>query len=66
MFQLEGKIAAVTGSGSGIGKAIALLFARQGAEVHLIDLNEDAIETTAEEIRNQGGRAMVQTCNVTS
>ena len=37
MFQLNGKIAVVTGSGSGIGKAVAMVFAKQGAEVHLID-----------------------------
>ena len=49
MFQLNGKIAAVTGSGSGIGKATALLFAKQGAEVHLLDLNEEAINSTANE-----------------
>jgi 2-keto-3-deoxy-L-fuconate dehydrogenase len=66
MFQLEGKIAAVTGSGSGIGKAIALLFARQGAEVHLIDLNEEAIRITAGEIKKQNGKAVVQTCDVTA
>ena len=66
MFQLNGKIAAVTGSGSGIGKAIALLFAHQGAEVHLIDLNEEAITIAQEEIKTQGGKAFVQTCNVTA
>jgi len=66
MFQLEGKIAAITGSGSGIGKAIALLFARQGAEVHLLDLNEEAIKITAEEIRQQNGKAVMQVCDVTS
>ena len=48
MFQLDSKIAAITGGGSGIGKAIALLFAKQGAEVHLIDLNPDAVNATAE------------------
>ena len=66
MFQLEGKIAAVTGSGSGIGKAIAVLFARQGAIVYLIDLNEEAIRITAEEINNQNGKSVVQACDVTS
>jgi len=40
MFRLDGKKAAVTGSGSGIGKAVAHLFAQQGAEIHVIDLNE--------------------------
>jgi NAD(P)-dependent dehydrogenase (short-subunit alcohol dehydrogenase family) len=65
MFDLNGKIAAVTGSGSGIGKAIAVLFARQGAEVHLIDLNEEAINTTALEIKNENGKAVPHACDVT-
>lgn len=40
MFNLEKMNAVVTGAGSGIGKSVALLFARQGATVHAIDLNE--------------------------
>ena len=66
MFQLNGKIAVVTGSGSGIGKAVALLFAKQGAEVHLFDLNEDGINTTAQEIKNENGKAVAHVCDVTS
>src|SRR5947209_11488580 len=65
MFSLSGKIAAVTGSGSGIGKAVALLFARQGATVHLIDLNEEAANGTADEIKNNGGTATIHVCDVT-
>lgn len=66
MFRLDGKMAAVTGSGSGIGKAVALLFARQGAMVHLIDLNEGAINKTKEEIEKLNGKAVVHICDVTS
>jgi 2-keto-3-deoxy-L-fuconate dehydrogenase len=66
MFQLNGKIAAVTGSGSGIGKAVALLFAKQGATVHLLDLNEEAIKTTEDEIKKNNGTAIPQICDVTS
>ena len=66
MFRLDQKNAIVTGSGSGIGKAVALLFAQQGAVVHLIDLNEEAIEVTANEIEQAGGKAVKQVCNVTS
>lgn len=66
MFQLDKKVAVVTGSGSGIGKAVALLFARQGAEVHLIDLNEEGINTTAEEIKKENGKAVAHVCDVTS
>jgi len=65
MFQLNGKTAVVTGSGSGIGKAAALLLARQGAEVHLIDLNEEAVNGTAEEIKNQKDKAVAHICDVT-
>jgi 2-keto-3-deoxy-L-fuconate dehydrogenase len=66
MFQLNGKIAGVTGGGSGIGKAIALLFAKQGAEVHLIDLNPDAVNATVEEIKKENGVAIPHVCDVTS
>jgi len=66
MFQLDGKIAAVTGSGSGIGRAVALVFAKQGAEVHLMDLNAEAITNTKEEIEKINGKAVVHACDVTS
>jgi NAD(P)-dependent dehydrogenase (short-subunit alcohol dehydrogenase family) len=66
MFRLDGKKTAVTGSGSGIGKAVAHLFAKQGAEVHVIDLNEDAAKETVKEIKLEHGNAVAQVCNVTS
>ena len=66
MFRLDGKTAVITGSGSGIGKAVALLFAKQGATVHLVDLNAEAINATAEEIKNEAGVAVPQPCDVTS
>ena len=66
MFRLDGKKAAVTGAGSGIGKAVALLFAKQGAEVYVIDLNEEAAGTTVQEITQNKGKAMVQVCDVSS
>ncbi|MGE5521405.1 MAG: SDR family NAD(P)-dependent oxidoreductase [Candidatus Dadabacteria bacterium] len=66
MFELSGKTAVVTGSGSGIGKAVAMLFAKMGANVHLLDLNEQAIQTTADEIKQSGGQAELQPCDVTS
>ena len=59
MFQLNGKIAVVTGGGSGIGKAVALLFARQGAEVNVIDLNEEACIATINEIKINNGLSNV-------
>jgi 2-keto-3-deoxy-L-fuconate dehydrogenase len=65
MFQLNGKVAVVTGAGSGIGKAVALLFARQGAEVHVMDLNEEACNETVKEIKEDNGSAVAQVCDVT-
>ncbi|TCJ19586.1 glucose 1-dehydrogenase [Flaviaesturariibacter flavus] len=65
MFRLDGKTAAVTGSGSGIGKAVATLFAQQGATVQLVDRNEDAARAAAEEIGAAGGRALPKACDVT-
>ena len=54
---LEHHIAAVTGAGSGIGRAIAAGYAREGAQVALLDINEQAAEEAAEEIRRAGGQA---------
>lgn len=64
MFELTGKVAVVTGGGSGIGAAIATLFARQGATIVLIDRDASAAETTAGAIRDAGGRASAQQCDV--
>lgn len=66
MFRLDNKTAAVTGSGSGIGKAVALLFAQQGAMVQAIDINEEAVADTVKEIEAAGGKAMVQVIDVTN
>lgn len=66
MFQLNGKIAVVTGAGSGIGQAVAILFAKQNAEVHIIDLNAQACETTLLTIQQNNGKAFAHTCDVTS
>ncbi len=54
---LENHIAVVTGSGSGIGRAIALGYAREGAQVTLLDIDGKAAETAAQEIRDAGGLA---------
>jgi 3-oxoacyl-[acyl-carrier protein] reductase len=54
---LQNHIAVITGAGSGIGRAIAIGFAREGAQVVLLDLNEAATAEAAQEIREGGGRA---------
>jgi NAD(P)-dependent dehydrogenase (short-subunit alcohol dehydrogenase family) len=64
MFSLKNKLAAVTGAGSGIGKATALLFAKQGADLHIIDLNKEEGEATVKEIKNANGNAVLHACNV--
>ncbi|RJP19456.1 MAG: SDR family oxidoreductase [Candidatus Abyssobacteria bacterium SURF_5] len=62
--RLSGKVAIITGAASGIGKATALLFAREGAKVVLADVNEEDLNAVADQIKNQGGAAIVQRTNV--
>jgi 3-oxoacyl-[acyl-carrier protein] reductase len=62
---LVGKSAIITGSGRGIGKSIAKLFAEHGASVVINDLDSDVAEATAQEINDAGGRAVVCAGSVT-
>jgi 2-keto-3-deoxy-L-fuconate dehydrogenase len=64
MFKLTNKTAIITGGGSGIGKAMSILFARQGAEVHIIELNAEAAAETVKEITAAGGKAFSYICDV--
>lgn len=66
MFSLQNKAAVITGGGSGIGKAIAVLFAKQGAAVHIIELNKEAADDVVNEISQSGGAAFAHACNVVS
>lgn len=62
---LQNHIAVVTGAASGIGRAIAAGYAREGAQVVLLDMNEKALAEAAQEIRSAGGRAESFVLNVT-
>lgn len=65
-FSLKNKVAVVTGGGSGIGKAISLTFAEQGAEVHILDFNLEAAQETVQEIEVANGKAVAHQCDVSS
>jgi NAD(P)-dependent dehydrogenase (short-subunit alcohol dehydrogenase family) len=64
-FRLDGKTAIVTGGGSGIGRAIGVRFAAQGAKVHILDLSLKDAEDTCQQIVAAGGSAEAQVCDVT-
>ena len=64
MFRLDGKTAVITGGGSGIGRAIATVFAKQGAFVHIIELTAEHAKDTAGEIKKSGGKVLTYGCNV--
>jgi len=66
MFSLQNKKAVITGGGSGIGRAIAALFAKQGAEVHIIDLSIESAQDAVDEIKKAGGNVFSYACNVSS
>ena len=65
-MQLKDKVAFVTGSASGIGKEIALLYAKEGARVVIADLNKEAADATAAEISASGAQALGVGVDVTS
>ncbi len=63
-MKLEQRVAVVTGAGSGIGQAMALLFAREGARVLAADVNGEAAEATAARVTAEGGSCQALTVNV--
>jgi 3-oxoacyl-[acyl-carrier protein] reductase len=63
-MQLDGKVALVTGAGSGIGRAIALAFAREGGMVAVNDIREDAAQRVVDEISAAAGRALAVAADV--
>lgn len=66
MFQLNNKIAIVTGGGSGIGKEVCKVLAKQGAHVIVVDLNADSAKGTVDEITANGNTAEALTLDVTN
>ena len=64
MFSLTGKTAVITGAGSGIGRAISIMFAKRGARVEVFDLDPPKAEETAALILADGGVAQATACDV--
>lgn len=64
MFSLKGKTVIITGGGSGIGKAISILFAKQGANINILELNDNAAEETVKHIKQFGGNAKAYACDI--
>ena len=64
-FRLDGKVALVTGAGTGIGAAIAIGLAESGADVLLVGRTQSSLEQTAEAVSKRGGRSRVIVCDVT-
>lgn len=62
--KLAGKTAVITGGGSGIGLAISLLFAKEGAFVHVLELNTTGAGGLVDEIQSFGGRVAVHACDI--
>lgn len=65
-MRLENKVALITGAGSGIGKESALLFAREGAKIVAVDMNEDAGKAVVSSIKDAGGQAVFARADVSN
>ena len=63
--RLEGRVAIITGAGQGIGRAIAMRFADEGAKVVVVDIAEAAAHSAVADILGKGGDALVAPCDVT-
>ena len=65
LFDLAGRVAVVTGAGSGLGQAVSIGFAEHGADLVCLDLNQGAAEATAALVRKKGRQAFASGCDVT-
>ena len=66
LFDLSGRVALVSGAGSGMGRAMALAFAEVGADLLLADIDSAGVGRTAEQITALGRRAVPVTCDLTN
>lgn len=66
MKNLENKVALVTGAGQGIGRAIALRLARDGADIAIVDLNDEKVQAVADEVQALGRKATTFTADVSN
>lgn len=64
MTRLEGKVALITGGGTGIGRAIALAFAREGAKLAVAGRRKEKLNETIREMEKQGGQGLAIVCDV--
>src|SRR5687768_6261675 len=64
-MEIDGKVAVITGGGSGIGRATSLALANAGAKVLVVDVNESGGAETADAIARAGGMAIFRRCDVT-
>src|SRR5215475_411176 len=66
LMRLAGKVALITGAGSGMGRAAAALFAREGAKVAAVDINEASADETVAQIAREGGEAFAMRADVSN
>jgi 2-keto-3-deoxy-L-fuconate dehydrogenase len=66
MFSLKNKKAIITGGASGIGKAVSILFAKQQAEVHIIDVNQQSLDAVKKEIESEHNTCHIHLCDISN